>query len=69
MTLQNFIGPLWIDLKKVDRLQSRSEACFAPVVRPFLWRHHPATRVAAWACKLANELGGMPRPLCRELWG
>ncbi|HEX9293941.1 MAG TPA: hypothetical protein VF873_09650, partial [Gemmatimonadales bacterium] len=20
---------------------------------PFLWRHHPATRVAAWGCKLA----------------
>jgi hypothetical protein len=21
----------------------------------FLWRHHPATRVAAWGCKLAAE--------------
>ncbi len=32
---------------------------------PFLWRRHPATRVAAWECRLASRVALSPRRFTR----
>ena len=49
MTLQNFVDRLWINPKKVDRLQSRYEASSVLVVQP--------VPLAASPCNLGGGMG------------